>query len=118
LVLNAAALTRPASIVRDRRHVADGGDLEAHRLQGAERGLTLDVVKAVAAGRSDIDFIHVEPFDIDRARAGSLEPVDVMFDWGLATEPWVFVVDGEGVVTASFEGIIGADELTAAIDSL
>jgi hypothetical protein len=86
--------------------------------QTALCGPTLDVVKAVAAGRSDIDFIHVEPFDIDRARAGSLEPVDVMFDWGLATEPWVFVVDGEGVVTASFEGIIGADELTAAIDSL
>jgi hypothetical protein len=33
----------------------------------------------------------------------------------LLSEPWIFVVDGEGVVTASFEGIVSEDELEAAV---
>src|SRR3546814_13749614 len=38
--LDAAALGRPDAIVRDRRHVADGRDLEADRLEGAKGALT------------------------------------------------------------------------------
>src|SRR5437763_16675795 len=34
---DAAALRRPHAVVRDRRHVADRGDLEADRLQRPER---------------------------------------------------------------------------------
>ena len=37
---DAAALARPAAIVRDRRHVADRGDGEARRLQRAQRRFT------------------------------------------------------------------------------
>src|SRR3546814_9267552 len=37
---NAPALRRPAPVVRDRRHVADRGDREAHRLQRAQRRFT------------------------------------------------------------------------------
>src|SRR5690606_2437435 len=38
--LNAAALARTAAVMGDRRHVANGGDLEADRLEGAQRRLT------------------------------------------------------------------------------
>ncbi|HEX2076803.1 MAG TPA: hypothetical protein VHG08_03815, partial [Longimicrobium sp.] len=31
--------------------------------------------------------------------------------WGLPTEPYVFVVDSSGNVTAKFEGIASAEEL-------
>lgn len=79
-------------------------------------GPTVEIAKAIADRKPDVDFVHVEPFDIEAARAGSLEPIDLMFEWGLVTEPWVFVVDEDGVISAAFEGIVGETELEAAID--
>ena len=81
-------------------------------------GPTLDTVKEATAGRDELDVVHVEPFDLELAPQGQLEPLPVMFEWGLLTEPWVFVLDADGRVTASFEGIIGLAELTAALDNL
>lgn len=81
-------------------------------------GPTVEIAKDVADGRDGVDFVHVEPFVIEAAQAGTLTPIEAMFDWGLATEPWVFVVDGDGVITASFEGIIGQGELEQAVDAL
>ena len=46
----AAALGRAAAIVRDRRHVADGGDDQAHGLQRAQRGF------AARTGARDFHF--------------------------------------------------------------
>ncbi len=86
--------------------------------QTALCGPTLDIAKKVAATRPDVEFVHVEPYDLDQARAGELVPIDTMLDWNLATEPWVFVVDSNGKVAASFEGVIGQAELAAAIDAL
>ena len=34
-------------------------------------------------------------------------------EWGLPTEPWVFVVDAEGIVIARFEGLVAEEELAA-----
>ncbi len=81
-------------------------------------GPTMDTVKAVAAGRDDLDVVHVEPFDLELAPTGVLEPLPIMFEWNLVTEPWVFVVDADGVITATFEGIIGDQELRTALDQL
>ncbi|MGH1494134.1 MAG: hypothetical protein ACRBK7_32870 [Acidimicrobiales bacterium] len=86
--------------------------------QTALCGPTLETVKAAAAGRADLDVVHVEPFDLELAPQGVLEAVDAMFDYGLVTEPWVFVVDADGLVAATFEGIIGQPELEAAIERL
>lgn len=85
--------------------------------QTALCGPTLEFVRGAAAGQSDLDVVHVEPFDLTLARAGTLDPVEAMFDYGLATEPWVFIVDAEGKVTHSFEGIIGQPELEEALAS-
>lgn len=81
-------------------------------------GPTVEMAKAVAADHDGIDFVHVEPFNIEAARAGSLEPIEAMFDWGLVTEPWVFVIDDSGLISASFEGIVGAAELRGALEGL
>ncbi len=81
-------------------------------------GPTLEAVKGAAAGHADLDVVHVEPFDIELATAGELRPVPAMAEWGLQTEPWVFVVDADGAVRASFEGIIGQEELESALDRL
>lgn len=86
--------------------------------QTALCGPTMNLVREAVAGRSDLNVVHVEPYDIDEARAGDLVPVPAMVEWNLPSEPWVFVVDGDGTITAAFEGIFAADELTAALDSL
>ena len=67
-----------------------------------------------------INVIHVEVYDnppeIRDAgiEVGRLTPV--MAEWGLASEPWTFVVDAEGIVRAKYEGFVGADELGDTID--
>ncbi len=86
--------------------------------QTAVCGPTVDIAKQVAEGRDGVDFVHVEPFDVAAARANDLQPIPAMFEWGLATEPWIFVVDADGAVTARFEGIVGQDELESAIEEL
>jgi hypothetical protein len=79
-------------------------------------GPTLDVVKSVKADYPDLRFVHVEPYDLTNQTELTTEPwVD---EWGLPSEPWVFVVDGEGNVAAKFEVIAGEAELRAAIDAV
>ncbi len=86
--------------------------------QTALCGPTLEAVKGATSGQPGLDVVHVEPFDIELARAGDLRPIAAMAEWGLQTEPWVFVVDADGAVQSSFEGIIGQDELEAAVEQL
>ena len=95
--------------------------------QTATCGPALDVVKSVAADYKDkLTFIHVEPYQLQMTN-GQLQPVfngsdpvpvQSTLDWGLPTEPYAFVVDADGKVTAKFEGIAGADELRAALDQV
>ena len=63
-----------------------------------------------------VRFIHLEPFDLAIARTeGRLVPTAAFRAWSLQTEPWVFVIDGAGVVSARFEGLVGAPEIEAAL---
>ena len=64
----------------------------------------------------DIAFIHIEPFDLDLVRGGGIfEPSVEAKAWGLPSEPWVFLVDASGRLTAKFEGIVTVEELVDAI---
>ena len=96
--------------------------------QTATCGPTLDVTKSVAADyRGRLTFIHVEPYKL-QVVVGALQPVlysdylpipvDATNIWGLQTEPYIFVVDSSGKVTAKFEGIAAAEELRAAFDAV
>ncbi len=95
--------------------------------QSATCGPTLDLVKSVAADYKDkLTFIHVEPYQLTYTN-GQLQPVlsetnlpitvDATNIWGLNTEPYIFVVDSSGKVTAKFEGIASDEELRAAFDA-
>ncbi len=86
--------------------------------QTALCGPTMDIVKDALSQRTDVQVVHVEPYDIAKAKAGSLVPIDAMTEWNLATEPWVFVVGADGKVAASFEGILGEGELVEAVDAV
>jgi hypothetical protein len=61
-------------------------------------------------------FIHIEPYSLELLRAGTARvAIEATADWGLRTEPWVFVVDGGGTVVAKFEGIMALDEVEDAL---
>ena len=69
--------------------------------------------------KEQVAFVHVEPYDLEKARAGEgLFPIPATAEWGLESEPWVFLVDAEGTVAAKFEGVVTMEELKAALDPL
>jgi hypothetical protein len=39
-------------------------------------------------------------------------------EWRLITEPWIFVVDGRGIIRAKFEGLVTARELETALQQM
>lgn len=67
------------------------------------------------------NFIHIEPYDVERMRSGGcagdlascLSPV--VTEWGLESEPWVFIVDAQGRIAAKFDGIASREEIEAAL---
>jgi hypothetical protein len=96
--------------------------------RSATCGPTLDLVKTAAADfKGRLTFIHVEPYELTMTD-GHLQPVldennnpipvQAVEDWGLPTEPYVFVVDASGKVSAKFEGLASPDELTAAFEAV
>ena len=91
----------------------------------AQCGPTLDRVKSIAhASPTSVAFINVEPYQLQFTEGrlqpvldanGQLQPVEAVNQWGLLSEPWIFTVDRDGVIQGSFEGVVGEDELKAAI---
>jgi hypothetical protein len=45
-------------------------------------------------------------------------PYQTVMEWGLQTEPWIFVVDGKGIIRAKLEGLTTAREIAAALRQL
>ncbi|MSP78597.1 MAG: hypothetical protein EXR67_03465 [Dehalococcoidia bacterium] len=86
-------------------------------------GPVLEIARKVAVNTGNaqlsgnkVDFIQVEPYDLTIARTkGQLSPVPAFTEWGLHTEPYIFVVDAQGRVAAKFEGLLTPDELAAAV---
>jgi hypothetical protein len=73
-------------------------------------GPTLDDIKALAGSYPEVNFVHVEVFtNLDDP--DNLAVVPAVVEWGLPTEPWVFVVDADGIVVGRFEGVVAPDEL-------
>ncbi|CAN5597000.1 hypothetical protein BH20CHL7_BH20CHL7_17380 [soil metagenome] len=89
----------------------------------AQCGPTLDRLKPIAAAHPGVTFINVEPYqltDVDGQLQpvltdGKLTPATATDEWRLPSEPWVFVVDRDGMVRGSFMLIFGDDELDAAV---
>jgi hypothetical protein len=89
-------------------------------------GPTLDRLKPIAAKHPGVTVINVEPYELE-FKDGQLQPVltndqltptQATDEWHLPTEPWVFVVDKNGIVRGSFMLIFSDDELEAAIEAV
>jgi hypothetical protein len=94
----------------------------------AQCGPTLDRLKPWIAKYPTVKFIHVEPykltFEDDQLQPvlsgdpPDLTPTDVTEEWGLVSEPFVFVVDRDGIVRSSLELIFSDAEIKAALDAV
>jgi hypothetical protein len=75
-------------------------------------GPVVDVVRTLIPAYGDrVAFIHEEIWE-----SGSLQKFSATVEeWNLRSEPWIFVVDGKGMVRARFEGLTTRRELEAAL---
>ncbi|MPZ48803.1 MAG: hypothetical protein GEU75_05725 [Dehalococcoidia bacterium] len=66
--------------------------------------------------RDKAEFIHVEfyknPGNPDRI------PSDTVSEWNLRSEPWFFVIDSKGIITAKYEGPVSLQELDEALKAV
>lgn len=79
---------------------------------------TVDDLYARYKGQAN--FVHVEPYDLAKARAGTaLEPLPFITDeWHFESEPWTFIVDSQGKIAGKFDGIVTFDELEQSLKPL
>ena len=87
--------------------------------QTATCGPQLDVIKQVKVEYADtMNFIHVEVYDNPHEIEGDLTNAVIsptVEEWGLPSEPWTFVIDGDGVIRAKFEAFTTREELDEAL---
>jgi hypothetical protein len=65
--------------------------------------------------RSRVNFIHIEIYQNANPQYGYAPAV---VQWHLKTEPWVFVINRKGIITAKFEGPTPASEIAPALDTV
>lgn len=82
-------------------------------------GPMLDQVQALEADYPDLNYVHVEVYEnIQVTDRNDLILVPAVTEWGLPTEPWLYVTDDTGTVTAAFEGAVSDTELRTALDEV
>ena len=85
-------------------------------------GPQLDVLGNLRERYGDqANFIHVEVFEDPHLIEGdrfSARQAPAVEEWGLPTEPWTFIVDGDGLVRAKFEQFTPEEILEAALKEL
>jgi hypothetical protein len=75
-------------------------------------GPVVDVVRTLLPAYGDrVVFIHQEIWQGSAPQ--QLSPT--VEEWNLRSEPWIFVVDGQGMIRAKFEGLTTRRELEAAV---
>jgi hypothetical protein len=78
-------------------------------------GPVVDIVRSLLPTYGKrVAFIHQEIWQ-DFAEKKMFPTVE---EWRLDTEPWVFVVDGKGIIRAKFEGLVTAREIEASLQQI
>ena len=90
------------------------------RICGPTKSIVDDLYRAYLG---QANFVHVEPYDVGRMREAKCPSlyecrVPIVDEWGLQTEPWVFLVNARGKIAAKFEGIVSYSELETALKPL
>jgi hypothetical protein len=75
-------------------------------------GPVVDIVRQLLPRYDNrVAFTHQEIWQ-DFAQKKMFQTVE---EWRLSTEPWIFIVDGQGTIRARFEGLVTVNELEAAL---
>jgi hypothetical protein len=78
-------------------------------------GSVVDIVRTLLPTYgSRVAFTHQEIWQ-DFAEKKMFPTVE---EWRLDTEPWIFVVDGNGIIRAKFEGLVTTQELETAVQQV
>ena len=78
-------------------------------------GPVVDIVRTLLPAYGDrVVFTHQEIWQ--NVEAQKFFPT--VAEWNLRTEPWIFVVDGQGIVRAKFEGLTTAREIEAVLQQI
>lgn len=80
----------------------------------------LQMIKQLKDGfKGQVNFIHVEVFPYPFTESVQEQRlVPTMGEWKLTSEPWTFLVDGQGTIQAKYEGGITFAELEPALTQL
>jgi hypothetical protein len=79
-------------------------------------GPVADVTEQVKQSFGDrVAFIHQEPYVNNQIKEGFRPP---LLAFGLSSEPWVFVIDRNGIIRSEIEGPFGVDELTKDVEQV
>lgn len=82
-------------------------------------GPMLDQVQEMTPEYPELNYVHVEIYEnIHVTNREDLVVVPTAEEWGLPSEPWLYVTDDQGTVTAAFEGAVSDEELRAALDAV
>ena len=85
-------------------------------------GPQVEVVKQIKEEYGDrMNYIHIEIYDdpiglLQGSENLTLRPA--VTQWNIPTEPWVFLVDGQGIIADRFEGFASYEELKEAAKRL
>jgi hypothetical protein len=78
-------------------------------------GPVVDVVRKLFPVYHDrVVFIHQEIWQDIAAQM----PFPAVMEWRLPSEPWIFLVDGKGIIRAKFEGLTTVRELEIVLKSM
>lgn len=78
-------------------------------------GPVVDIVRMlVPAYEERVAFTHQEFWQDFAAK----KPFPTVEEWRLETEPWIFVVDGQGIIRAKFEGLVTVEEIASALQQV
>jgi hypothetical protein len=90
-------------------------------------GGALGILHEVFIDYPGLAIVHAEPWHMTPGSDGMLELdppggpavlTDYTEAWGVREPPWVFVIDRDGRLQAKFTGVVGSDELRAALASV
>jgi glutathione peroxidase-family protein len=70
------------------------------------------VEQVKASAPKGVSFIHQEVYNDNQVNKGLRSQ---LVDWKLRTEPWTFVIDRRGRISARFEGAFSPGELQRAV---
>ena len=70
------------------------------------------------------NFVHIEPYDVPRMRSGECAMnqgaclVPAVEEWGLRSEPWVYIVGADGKIVQKYDSVASYEEMEAALTPL